>query len=351
MRRMKKLLAFLLAAMLLVSLSLTAAAEEGGKYTVKIKPGRVARLNSDFGGTVSEATGTVTIEVNPGDSMPVSLEELKAKGAITLTDEAGEKAYYVTGVKESSIGLDEDGSLPSQVNQNIELVLDYGVLIDPVDYVIRYVDTEGNPLAAQLDSVGNAGDVVHSKAKVIEGYTVDSETKSLTLSGEAGAANELVFVYTYIPGETHVITNTQTNIQYVDGGTRVETEIVPGQPVPDTEGEDGVLGERRDEETDGQTAGGSGEASEEETAETQTETAAETETASEAETETEAESEVQTQQQETTVTEEEVPLADAPAENTNMLAAGLGILILLVVIILVVYIMKKKTADSGKEEK
>ena len=346
MRRMKKLLAFLLAAMLLVSLSLTAAAEEGGKYTVKIKPGRVARLNSDFGGTVSEATGTVTIEVDPGDSMPVSLEELKAKGAITLTDEAGEKAYYVTGVKESSIGLDEDGSLPSQVNQNIELVLDYGVLIDPVDYVIRYVDTEGNPLAAQLDSVGNAGDVVNSKAKVIEGYTVDSETKSLTLSGEAGAANELVFVYTYIPGETHVITNTQTNIQYVDGGTRVETEIVPGQPAPDTEGGDGVLGERRDEETGGQTAGGSEEAAEEETTETQTETAAETETETETEPETQTE-----QQEETTVTEEEVPLSDAPAQNTNMLAVGLGILILIVLIILVVYIMKKRAADSGKEEK
>ena len=153
MRRMKKILAFFLAAMLLVSLSLTAAAE-GNTYTIKIKPGRVARLNSDFGGTVSDATGTVTIEVEPGESMPVSLDDLKS--AITLTAEAGEKDYYVTGFKESSIGLNDDGSLPSQVNQNIELVLDYGVLIDPVDYVIRYVDTEGNPLTAQLSSVGNA---------------------------------------------------------------------------------------------------------------------------------------------------------------------------------------------------
>ena len=343
MRRMKKILAFLLAAMLLVSLSLTAAAE-GDTYTVKIKPGRVARLNSDFGGTVSDATGTVTIEVKPGTSMPVSLDDLKS--AITLTAEAGEKDYYVTGFKESSIGLNDDGSLPSQVNQNIELVLDYGVLIDPVDYVIRYVDTEGNPLTAQLSSVGNAGDVVNSKAKVIEGYTVDSETKSLELSGEEGAVNEIVFVYTYIPGETHVITNTQTNIQYVDGGTRVETEIVPGQPAPDTEGGDGVLGERRDEETGGQTAGGSEEAAEEETTETQTETAAETETETETEPETQTE-----QQEETTVTEEEVPLSDAPAQNTNMLAVGLGILILIVLIILVVYIMKKRAADSGKEEK
>ena len=43
MRRMKKILAFFLAAMLLVSLSLTAAAE-GNTYTIKIKPGIQKRM-------------------------------------------------------------------------------------------------------------------------------------------------------------------------------------------------------------------------------------------------------------------------------------------------------------------
>ena len=222
---------------------LSANAEETTKeYTVIYRPGNIAKFSEEliqkyeerYGEdkvSVSQATGSISITVPAGVYYP----EAPQASEIVL-DEAHQGRYYVT-----------TGWIPTDeiVMQDDDYVVDYGALVDAVDYTIRYVDKEtGMDLATPLMSQGNAGDKITAAAKVIENYTWDEYLTEMTLDKEG--ENVIIFSYTYSRNpEYHTI--------YLEGETIYTTVVLPGRVVPGSStGGNGNAGGQNQENEGGQ---------------------------------------------------------------------------------------------------
>ena len=220
---------------------LSANAEETIKeYTVIYRPGNIAKFSEEliqkyeerYGEdkvSVSQVTGSISITVPAGVYYP----EAPQASEIVL-DEAHQGRYYVT-----------TGWIPTDeiVMQDDDYVVDYGALVDAVDYTIRYVDKEtGMDLATPLMSQGNAGDKITAAAKVIENYTWDEYLSEMTLDKEG--ENVLIFSYTYSRSP-------QYETIYLEGETIYTTVVLPGRVVPGSStGGNGNAG-NQDQENEG----------------------------------------------------------------------------------------------------
>lgn len=91
-----------------------------------------------------------------------------------------------------------------KINNNEEYVLDYGVLVDPVMYTIRYVDVDSydshkgkytRQISAPYINYGNAGDNIEMNAPIVDGYASVENKCSFKL--ERGRDNGHTFFYAY----------------------------------------------------------------------------------------------------------------------------------------------------------
>lgn len=117
-------------------------------------------------------------------------------------------------------GFDPD----KKIKNNAEYVLDYGVLVDPVMYTIRYVDVDSydsasgkytRQISAPYINYGNAGDCIEMNAALVESYASAENKCSFNL--ERGKDNGYTFFYAYTgspDGSNDGTTNTTYETAY-----------------------------------------------------------------------------------------------------------------------------------------
>lgn len=214
-------------------------------YTVTYRPGNVGAF------AVEKEESAEAQEGEENDKCKAALEvanmlygadesvrniEVTKNGAIKLTVVEGaaipqapsyvkvQEGYFVKNASEW--GPDAN----ALVEKNIDFVVDYGKLIDGVEYTVRYVDIQdGSSIAPVSVAYANAGDKVEIKAPAtitISGAAVyllrDEAVQTLVLSKDEKAVNEIVFRYEAAPRGTNVVTTTE----YTEGQTVENTEVV-----------------------------------------------------------------------------------------------------------------------------
>lgn len=204
---------------------------EGKTYTVTFRPGNVGyfALTKDAAGSRQEMAGAVAAQVYGSNY------EVTKNGAIKVTVPAGAAApdapvYIQTEdgyfVKDTELW----GPAENQnVDKNMDFVVDYGKLVNGVEYTVKYVDSSSGesiaPVYIAQANVGETRTVTAPRQIVISAGTVYnlSSAASLELVLDADSdKNIFTFSYTLAPGETVV----EEVIDYVDGGTVTTTEMV-----------------------------------------------------------------------------------------------------------------------------
>ena len=117
-----------------------------------------------------------------------------------------EPTYHYVGVHESGKDYKEDKgvgeySRPSfTVNRDVDVVIAYGVDGTTANYTIRYVDRNGNELAASKNFSGSDQEVVVVPYRELQGYYPNAYNLRGTLSKDQ--TTTFSFVYTPIPQPT-----------------------------------------------------------------------------------------------------------------------------------------------------
>lgn len=236
------LLALLVSGSMLPVLPVSAASS----YTVTFRPGEVGvftdaealagRYESGYAAVQKAevtAMGAVKLTVTAGSQVPV------APQANDITADAD---YFVRNTSEWG---PEPGA---KVTKNMDFVVDYGKLVNGVEYTITYVDVQsGESIAPPSTGYGNVGETreytaptayVNSEFAV---YALAEDSVKTIVLSENAADNVISFAYTntYEPGSLVV-----DNVTTVGGGT-VE-EIVDnivylgGDAVPAPQGDGGA---------------------------------------------------------------------------------------------------------------
>ena len=108
------------------------------------------------------------------------------------------------------------------VTHNEDYVLDYGVLVDPVMYTVRYVDVDSydsvsgkynQDISAPYINYGNVGDTIELDSAVVTDYATSVKNCSFKL--EQGKENGYTFFYTYIGNESNSEEQITYETQYV----------------------------------------------------------------------------------------------------------------------------------------
>ena len=209
-------------------------------YTVTYRPGNVG----NFALADTTATDVKTMAEEVAEAMGYSYDyEVTENGAIKLYVPKGASvpappSYIVTEgnyfAKNALVWGPAQGAV---VEKNIDFVVDYGKLVDGVEYTIQYLDSEDGssvaPVAIAYGNIGAEETAVAPETIVLSGattYVRDSQaTQSIVLSEDA-SENVITFYYT-----ATFIGDVTENIIYreLPGETVVVTEYVtiPGTPV------------------------------------------------------------------------------------------------------------------------
>lgn len=194
MRRMKKMErrnffmrvgAVLIAVCMIAALAIPAfAADATYSYTVRIFPGDK--------GTVDGGKDPIVKVVEPGYSWSASDFDYGSRAA-SDTDK-----YYVRGLREAGRDNNTTNNLINPaftVDQDIDLVVAYGVKGSDVEYTINYVDyASGAELMESRTYHGNVGDKPAVAYLYIEGYVPQYENITGTLAADP-AKNVWTFYY------------------------------------------------------------------------------------------------------------------------------------------------------------
>lgn len=235
MRKIRKLLATMLTAGLLLSLSAVPALAAEYTYKVTIDGGNQGKLSTMAGLEVKSSSAKVSLENDK-----IIIENLKADDVISFNPQKGavsmnnDSKYYIQGIRRSGRDTEEMAASSFRVTEDSDYVVAYGIKGNLVSYTIRYQDEDGNELAPSQTYYGNIGDKPVVANIYIEGYSPRALALTKTLSANEA---ENVFVFKYVEGETQVIetpgeTITETVIQYVDGGTTTAPTTQAGTQTP-----------------------------------------------------------------------------------------------------------------------
>lgn len=184
----------------------SAFAAENGTYVVSFRPGEHGRFSEDavsylsgFGTAQMSAAGNLFVEVENGTPFPADI--------LSYLD-ADEGYYYRAGMAGGA------------VTEDVIYVAEYGVLSGGgVSYTVKYLDSvSGAEVAESYTGYANEGDVISFAARPVNGYHVDSATKSVTV--QEGA--ELTFLYTSDG------TLDEVQYQYGENTTTTQTVATPG---------------------------------------------------------------------------------------------------------------------------
>ncbi|MBQ9249366.1 MAG: hypothetical protein IJ179_11485 [Oscillospiraceae bacterium] len=187
---MKKAVSMLLGLVLVLSMGVSALAEDYG-YTVRIYAG----AQGSIGGK-----DVVVYENVPYLAVP----EFDI-GQVTVKNEK----YYVKGLRES--GRDNDTVAPVlPVTRDIDYVVAYGIKGSEVAYTVRYVSyPDGKTLAPSVTYYGNVGDKPVVAYKFIDGYRPRYYNLTGTLQ-ENAAENAFTFEYVTMPVDTTTVATERT---------------------------------------------------------------------------------------------------------------------------------------------
>ena len=249
MRRWKLLLCLALAVCLLGSRNLTAFAEAGSGETGKPYTYTV-RL---YEGTYSEDSGvSVSNRVNTWEGIPFG-GSVNVTSAVNVGSTVGGK-YVVRGVKEA--GKDSSDIFVnysySNVSEDKDFVVAYGIEGSMVRYTVTYSDINGNPLnpddgngnllPSSETFYGTPGDAVIVGYREVPGYLPQAYNLRKTLSANE-AENVFPFVYAPIPEVTEP---PETEEEEEEPGENIDDNAVPAAPAPqdliDLDEEDTPLG-------------------------------------------------------------------------------------------------------------
>lgn len=284
-------------------------------YTVTLRAGNVGSFDTakfeTFCQNAEVTTNYIKFQVERGSSLVDMgfFKEAAELDSVLLNSVVIDGSYLMKSAAEIA---------KQQITSNTEYVLDYGKLVDPVEYSIYFVDREsGEQIAAPTLAYGNAGDVVNAVPMTIHGYETEDGTKEIVLSKEA--ENLITFYYTFTSQETGDSTVTvpqEESETIVTETTEVSEETEEQGEAPEEEDQPVVIEEEEDQPVV---------IEEEEVplADTPTEIAE--------------------------IEEEEIPLAATPVEKSNMIyvTAGIGAVIILAGAVVLIYLKKKR----GMEEK
>lgn len=267
---MKKIVSGMMALAVSVVLMPAINAQAASEYTITFRPGNVGQF-----GIASEDNSMKTVKDMAQEVADIYYAQYETtvteNGAIKVKVPAGAAMPATPGYVIPDEGYCVRSWGPEQgetVRKNVDYVVDYGRLIDGVEYTVKYVDEEsGESLAPFATAYANIGDTVTVNAPATittsdagEYVLTSAATQEITLSADA-ASNVVTFTYAYnydpgtvtediivnVPGDTVVTTETVTT--YVDNGTTV----VPGATViPDAgadAGADNQEGEDQGEDT------------------------------------------------------------------------------------------------------
>ena len=223
---------FVVVAMCIPSVKVQAGVES---YTVTFRPGNVGSfaLSAQAGENRQENANAVAKQQYAGIYGAENVTVTK-NGAIKVTVPAGsampqvpsyivaESGYFV---KDASIW----GPTTQNVDKNMDFVVDYGKLVNGVEYTVEYVDSSsGESIAPVYIAQANAGEsrsVTAPKQIVISGGAVYNLSSAATLEkvlDSDSSKNVFTFTYTMQPSETVV----EEVVTYIDGGTVTTTETV-----------------------------------------------------------------------------------------------------------------------------
>lgn len=170
--------------------------------------------NDEVTGIQVTENGAIKLTVRKGAAVPV------APGAGYVETEAG---YFVRNASQWGAGADET------VIKNVDYVVDYGKLVNGVEYTVKYVDAvSGTQVAPVAIAYGNAGDTVEISAPAgitISGaarYYLQGAARQEMMLSQDSAKNVLTFTYGAEPSTVEV----NEIVEYEEGDTVVVTETV-----------------------------------------------------------------------------------------------------------------------------
>lgn len=203
MKTVKRITVLILAVVFISAMTMLqafAADDDSYKHEIRISPGNMGSIGE------YDAYGD-RVEVN-GDKILVDGKDTGFK----INDNVKDK-YYVRGMKIT--GEDNDYSFQSiiktQKDQDLSIVVTYGLKGKMVKYTVNYVDESGNQLLSSDVHYGMPGDYPVVSYRYVDGYMPDTYTAGKTLS-ENEADNVFTFTYHNASGETRteVISQGQT---------------------------------------------------------------------------------------------------------------------------------------------
>ena len=188
-----KSLAFLFACLFIVS---TITSVNAASYDIVFKAGAYGSINGE---------NSVTYNLKAGDTFP---------NEPTVTAKDG---YVFTGWNK------ELPSVNSQVTGKQVYVAQYDLLIEGIQYMVRYVDQNNAQIATSKSMMGEKGSLVTERAKVILGYQYNVATQQFTLTDNTKV---IQFIYE--------LTDPKQVIIYEE--ERVDTVVPGGQTQQPTTG-------------------------------------------------------------------------------------------------------------------
>ena len=195
-------------------------AVEKRMYTVTFRAGNVASFDTDKI-TVSDGMEVtknyIKVKVAKGDTLAFTVPGWESDAG--LTSWFSNCLHYE---KEAAYGLKAfSGVVGTAVERNTEYVLDYKRLIDPVSYMVNFIDSQTKEQIATPQIIyGNAEETIMVTPVTVSDYTPTESSKIIKL--EKGKENTATFEYRYT-GAVETITSTVTNV--VPGTTRTETVV------------------------------------------------------------------------------------------------------------------------------
>ena len=213
MKMIKRIL-YLLVLMLMLAGSMAPASVQAaaGQITLTFRSGDV--------GNIDVAKATAMIQDNDGVEVRISQNYVKItidKDKVSNLGDVVKAAFGTSDVDGifNRITLHQGYSLllsskwgfdgAKEVRHNEEFVLDYGKLVEPVMYTIRFYDvnsydsgsgTYTQEVAAPIINYGNAGDVVDFDSALISNYATAVKSASIVLSKDSDNQYNFFYVYT-----------------------------------------------------------------------------------------------------------------------------------------------------------
>lgn len=220
MELVRRIMGLTVALAVLMILAVPLAAGKGYTYTVRISAGQqgtIVNAGSNNGRIVDDGNVLICENLPHG-------QQIRFNNSMVSLDKGSK--YYVKGIRESGKGTDEVSETGSSgrdpafsVDRDQDYVVVYGVLTNPVQYTVNYVeDASGRELAPSESYYGNVGDSPVVAYLYIEGYQPRAYNLEKTLLEDP---KENVFTFRYSPlPENNVYTE--------------PTTIIESEPTPDT---------------------------------------------------------------------------------------------------------------------